>query len=163
MAFIVIEPLEAHQQPSTFLDTDATAINDGAVQHDEAVGIRQVEMMGYGRMWLGVRAMKLKGGQICEEHRACMCVGGFGLGTRRETSRRMESPLQEMDVRSRSLAALKSLIRLFDIPAAILGHGAGKREDELWMRSGCAIYTFVCLERDDSAKRKRVIRVSKPP
>jgi hypothetical protein len=109
MAFMVIKPLQTHQKPSAFFDTNAASFDYRAIEQYNTVGIGKVEVVRDGCVRLRICPMYLECCQMCKEDRTGVCVCSLALGACGGICRRMEAPLQEVDVRSRALASFESL------------------------------------------------------
>ena len=84
-----------------------------------------------------------------------MCIAGLDIRCRGRSGR-MEAPLQEMDVCCCSLATFETRLSYLDIARPIIGCGAWKREDELWMSLGGGVHTLVGSKGDDGAEREGI-------
>ncbi len=109
MAFMVIKLLQTHQKPSAFFDANAAPFDYRAIEQYNAVRISKVEVVCDGCVRLRIGPMYLECRQVCKEDRTGVCICSLDLGACGGICRRMEAPLQEVDVRSRALASFESL------------------------------------------------------
>lgn len=164
----VVEPLHTANQPARF-GSRHTGIRHHLAKHEyQALRLCEVEVVGDSGVRLGVSAVQLVRRKRGEDDSRCVGVRKLGRsrGLRRRRSRRVEAPLEEVDVCASlggglSLASLLSLIvldRFF-----LLDLVAGQRKDELRVLARCGGDTLVCFNRDNCADGAGVRHMTESP
>lgn len=117
-------------------------------------------MVRDGGVRLGERAMQLVRREMCEEDSGRVGVGCLSGSSRwRRRGRRVESPLEEVDV----CAANGRLDGLAILVGDLLRLLSGQREDELRVLASGLGDTSVGVQRNTCADGIRVVRVAQSP
>lgn len=120
---------------------------------DQTLVIRQIEVVSNSSVRLGIRAVHFIHTQIGEDHSRGVVIG---RRQSRPLSRRVESPLEEVNV-GNSASSLGRLLCLFG------GLRARERQDELRVLA-CGLHnTLVCIQRDRRGNGVRVLRKAEAP
>lgn len=164
----VVEPLHTANQPAR-LGSRHTRIRHHLTEHEyQTLRLRKVEVVGDSSVRLGVGAVQLVRRKRGEDDSRCVGVRKLSRcrGLRRRRSRRVEAPLEEVNVCASlggglSLAGFLSLLILdwfflFDIVA-------GQRKDELWVLAGCGGDALVCFNWDNCADGAGVRDMTESP
>lgn len=128
-------------------------------QH-EALLVREVKVMRDSGVGFRERSMQLVRGEVCEDDSGRVGVGGLRWSSRwRRRGRRVESPLEEMDIGT----ANGRLDRLAIFTRYLLRLLSGKREDELRVLASGLGDTSVRFQRNTGTDRVRVIGITQSP
>lgn len=106
----IIEALHRADQPSRLRRRDTTVRNNLTVHQYQALVIRQIQIVRYSRMGLRERAMHLIGIDVGENDRRGVIIRRLARGRRRALGRRVECPLQEVDIRHSLVLGVRGLL-----------------------------------------------------
>ena len=110
LALEVIEALHATNQPGSLGRRD-TAVRDNLAMHqNQALVIRQIQIMRDSRVRLRKGAVHLISTEVGKDHSRGVVIGRVAGRNSRFLGRWVESPLQEMDVRHRLVLSLCGLL-----------------------------------------------------
>lgn len=124
------------------------------MHENQTLVISQIQVVSDSSVGLSKRTVHLIGAQVGEDH-----SGSMGVGRRwgRALRRRVECPLQEVNVRSGTSRALGCLLSFLG------GLGSGKREDELWVLARGRDDALVCVKRDYGRDGVTILCVAQTP
>lgn len=100
LAFKVVESLHTANQPRGLGGRDTAVRNNLSMHKDQTLIIGQVKVMRNSSVRLRIRAVHLERTEVSEDHSRGVGVGSLALGLSRLLSWRVESPLQEVNVRA---------------------------------------------------------------